>query len=541
MQTKTPPRFLREATGLVKEASAFDIFQFNTVSVCGVQMVPPWILLVPFIGAPLGPTFLLATIGAVSIGALYYILSVSMPRSGGDYVFGSRLLHPMAGILAGTMSGVLLGIVNGAWGATTWVPVGLSPLFTYLGAVWNNQSLMTLANTVTTPLLYGILAVIVTVGFAALLIVGGMRRYFAVQNVLCVTSIIVQFVIIGVLAFTDRNTFTQALNSFLTTFSLGHDQIISTATKLGWATPAAVSVALAFQAGPAVYGSMFWVEFSTSLGGEIKQVRRSQLIGIVGCLLFWTVLTFVTFFLMVNMVGYEFISAHDYLILQAPQGLGSLPAVPPYLLYVMVAGRNPFLAILVAIGLIAGTIPTVSWALILFSRSLFAMSFDRVLPSFLGDVSDRFHTPVKTLVLGAVVMLVWVVASILPQAASFASYFGVAQGFTLVVTFVVVGLGAMLFPFLKKDVYETVCPKIFRRNILGIPLISLLGFIIFVYNVQDWYFLMSFPQFYGITPQFLGALVGAAAFAVAAYAIAKNYRKKQGLDISYLFQTLPPE
>lgn len=536
-----PPKFLREATGLVKQASAFDIFQFNTVSVCGAQMVPPWILLVPFIGAPLGPTFLMATIGAVAIAALYYILAVSMPRSGGDYVFGSRLLHPMAGILAGVMSGVLLGIVNGAWGATTWVPVGLSPLFTYLGAMWNNQGLMTLATTVTQPIYYGALAVLVTVGFAALLIVGGMRKYFVVQNVLCVTSIITQFVIIGVLAFTDRNTFTQALNGFLATFSLGHDQLLSTAQSLGWASPAAVSLALAFQAGPAVYGSMFWVEFSTSLGGEIKQVRRSQLIGIVGCLLFWTVLTYVTFFLMVNMVGYEFISAHDYLILAHPEGLGSLPAVPPYLLYVMVAGRNPLLAAIVAIGLIAGTIPTVAWALILFSRSIFAMSFDRILPSFLGDVNDRFHTPVKTMTLGAVVMLVWVVASILPQAASFASYFGVAQGFTLVVTFVVIGLGAMVFPYVKKDMYETACPKIFRRKLLGIPLISLLGLVIFIYNLQDWYFLMSFPQYYGITPQFLGALVGAGIFAVVVYVAAKAYRKREGIDIAYLFKQLPPE
>ena len=220
------------------------------------------------------------------------------------------------------MSGVLLGIVNGAWGATAWVPVGLSPLFTYLGAMWNNQSLMTMATTVTQPMYYGSLAVLVTVGFAVLLIVGGMRKYFFVQNVLCITSIISQLVIIGVLAFTDRNTFTQAFNSFLATFSLGHNQILSTAQSLGWASPAAVSLALAFQAGPVVYGSMFWVEFSTSLGGEIKQVRRSQLIGIVGCLLFWTILTYATFFLMVNMVGYEFISAHDYLINGTPRGSG---------------------------------------------------------------------------------------------------------------------------------------------------------------------------------------------------------------------------
>src|SRR5208283_2979429 len=104
-----------------------------------------------------------------------------------------------------------------------------------------------------------------------------------------------------------------------------------------------------------------------------------------------------------------------------------------------------------------------------------AMSFDRVLPSFLGQVSDRFHTPIKTLVIGAFIMLVWVVATILPQAASFASYFGVAQGFLLVITFIVIGLGAMSFPYIRKELYETACPQVLRRKILGLPVISLLG------------------------------------------------------------------
>jgi hypothetical protein len=52
---------------------------------------------------------------------------------------------------------------------------------------------------------------------------------------------------------------------------------------------------------------------------------------------------------------------------------------------------------------------------------------------------------------------------------------------------------------------------------------------------------MSFPQYYGITPQFLGALVGAGIFAVVAYVAAKAYRKREGIDIAYLFKQLPPE
>jgi len=98
-----------------------------------------------------------------------------------------------------------------------------------------------------------------------------------------------------------------------------------------------------------------------------------------------------------------------------------------------------------------------------------------------------------------------------------------------------------LFPYIRKELYETAVPQVLRRKLLGLPVISLLGLVVFIYNLQDAYFLMDFPQYYGITPIFLGTLVGAGIFAVGAYVVAKAYRKKQGIDIAYLFKTLPPE
>jgi len=539
LETKGKGAFVREATGLVREASALDVFQFNGLSVTGVQMVPPWILLVPFIGAPLGPLLLIAVTGAILIGAMYYILSVSMPRSGGDYVLGSRMLHPLAGIFTGTMTGILAGIVLVSWGATAWVPTGLSPLLAFLGALWNDKGLMDMASTVTQPTFYGSLAVVALIVFTLLLGLGGMRKYFVVQNVLVGISIIAQLLIVGVLASTDHNTFVREFNSFLQPFDMGYDQILSGAQSSGWSAPAAVSLSLAFLAAPNLYGSMFWVQASSYLGGEIKHIRRSQLIGMVGCLLFWMALAISTFLLMINMVGYDFISAHDYLILKNPEALGSLPPVPQYLIYVMVAARNPAIATFIALGLIAGTIPVVPWALILFSRSIFAMSFDRILPSFLSDISERFHTALKTLVLCSVVSFGFIALAFLPQAAAFVTYFGVAQGFLYVITFVVIGFGAMLFPYLKKGLYETACP--FKGRLLGIPIISILGALVLIFNIQDGYFLMSFPQYYGVTPEFLGTLVAAGIFALVAYVVAKAYRKRQGIDISLIFKELPPE
>jgi hypothetical protein len=76
-----PPVFVRDATGLVREAGAFDVFAFNGLSVTGVQMVPSYLLTVPLLASYVlqGPTLLVSALGGLSIALLYYILSVSMP------------------------------------------------------------------------------------------------------------------------------------------------------------------------------------------------------------------------------------------------------------------------------------------------------------------------------------------------------------------------------------------------------------------------------------------------------------------------------
>jgi amino acid transporter len=541
MATKKAPVFVREATGLVREAGAYDVFAFNGLSVTGPQMVPPWLLTVPIIAsyALLGPTLLVSAIGGILIALLYYVLSVSMPRSGGDYVYGSRLLHPIAGIFAGTMTGVFAGVVLASWGATAWVPTGLVPLLAYFGSTMNNPGLMNMAAAATQPVYLGALAVVSVLGFTALLGLGGTKRYYIVQNVLVTLGIIGMVTLLGVLLMTDHNTFVTSLNEFLQPYNMNYNSLLSTAQTNNFVVPTSLSLLLILPAMVNIYGSTFWVQASGYLGGEIRHVKRSQLIGIIGSIVFWIIVCGSIFMLMINMAGYEFVSAHSYLLLNKPSALGTLPPVPQFLIYGLVAARNPFLAALIGIGIIAGTVPVVGWSLLIFSRSVFAMSFDRVLPSFFSEVNEKFHSPLKALVTCGLIALAFAVMNFLPQSAAFVTYFGAAQGFLYIITFIVIGFGAMLYPYLKKALYNDTCQ--FKKNIAGIPLISIIAAAVIIFNVIDGYYLMSLPQYYGVTPQFLGTLVIAIVFSIVLYPAAKAYRMRKGIDLSLAFKTLPPE
>src|SRR5574340_833024 len=61
---------------------------------------------------------------------------------------------------------------------------------------------------------------------------------------------------------------------------------------------------------------------------------------------------------------------------------------------------------LIVVGLFIGNIGWSWLSLVFISRLLLAWSFDRVMPQALAKVSDRFHTPVNAILLGAVLAII---------------------------------------------------------------------------------------------------------------------------------------
>src|SRR5260370_17089828 len=94
--------FIRNATGLVRELSLFDAFNL----VFSAVLIPVGITQVLSFAPTFWPganvllSFLFSIPLVLCFGLVYLYFTVAMPRSGGDYVWVSRVLGPGIGFLA---------------------------------------------------------------------------------------------------------------------------------------------------------------------------------------------------------------------------------------------------------------------------------------------------------------------------------------------------------------------------------------------------------------------------------------------------------
>ena len=97
-----PQVFVRNSTGLRKEAGVFDVFVYNVNNQnIGLGVV----FLISVLGAYVGGNFpLSAILGSLLVVPLYFVyskFSADIARSGGDYVWTSRIFGPTWGPLVG--------------------------------------------------------------------------------------------------------------------------------------------------------------------------------------------------------------------------------------------------------------------------------------------------------------------------------------------------------------------------------------------------------------------------------------------------------
>jgi amino acid transporter len=102
MPTRGDQVFARQATGLVREDSVFDATIFNLIW----ASLPLGIAIVVYYGpglylrTNLYVALLIAGLVALPIAATYALLASAMPRSGADYIWVSRNLHPALGFMS---------------------------------------------------------------------------------------------------------------------------------------------------------------------------------------------------------------------------------------------------------------------------------------------------------------------------------------------------------------------------------------------------------------------------------------------------------
>src|ERR671933_1622771 len=129
-----PETFQRRATGLVREAGTLDVLVYNMNFISlGLMTALVFLFSTAFYpGANLYVTALLMLVVVLPTSLVFAFFASAMPRSGGDYVYVSRTLHPALGMMSSFNNTVWWGIYGGVPSAF-FALFGLGPFFQTVG------------------------------------------------------------------------------------------------------------------------------------------------------------------------------------------------------------------------------------------------------------------------------------------------------------------------------------------------------------------------------------------------------------------------
>lgn len=529
--------FVREATGLVKTLSLKDVFIFNI-------FFTSFFLALVFVyedailegaGANLVPGLLLSTL-IISLQVMTYaLLSVAMPRSGGDYVWVSRTLHPSLGFIVSWSWVVWLAFWIG-FGANTFATIGLSSILATLGLATGNQALVSASQLVAAPMSALAIGTLVILLFAVI-VIAGMGVYVRAQLAAFIVGVAGTVAGFGYLAAISNADYVSAFNRAMEPYTSNPDTyhyIIAQAAQNGWTPPTtAITLAGMLSVLPAAFIAIPWVQGTTFIGGEIRNVKKSQIVGMLLALLFVGGVTAAIAAILVEKVGLEFLSAFSYLIYNNPSAIANVPLLPFVNSISFVVIPNPFLNVLAGVGFVLLGWMYIAQNMINDSRIIFAWSFDRLLPERFAGVSERFHTPVLATVLVSV--LGWVFLALITFEPALSV---VSSMFAFNFVMFIVGATALLFPYLKARLFES-SPVAWKIG--GVPLLSLFGLGTILLNAYNAYNYLVNPVYGVNTPISEELVVAVIVTGIVAYALARLYAKRKGVDTSLVFKEIPPE
>ncbi len=538
--TAKPEVFTRKASGLVRVMSPFSAFIYNILT---MGLIFPWTYLWAPGALPGGRLvwgILLAMILEIPIAFVYVWLSTALPRSGGDYVFQSRVF---GGGVAFTvvMSGYVIWILQ--WVALSgWLLsyLGFAPLFLGLGATMGNTSLATLGIWFTSST--GIVIVSILNALVALIILAsGFKNYVRLQAVMIVATLLAFVTMLVVLFLGSPVTSYGKIDDFALAVG-GVSDFVQTAIAASVAagidlTPPP-NLLFTILVAPIAWTSLQWATYSAQQNGEIKDARsfKSQTFIIVGSLIFTGILLALLAAALEKAVGTEFlyVAGAGYW-----SGVGEATIAGFWLwpnIIAVALTASPLVVLLIGFGYIMNSHQIVHNCYIGMTRVMVAMSLDRLLPESVSAVSERYHTPVNAHIYYFLASIpVILLYNLYPGWVSLTLGVTFACGYVFVITC----LAGALLPYRAKDVYEASPGAKYKLG--NTPWVTILGVIGFIGGGIMVMLFMLYPQL-GLTSTLAYAVVfGVLILSGIWYLLVKNAQKSRGIDVDYAFKEIPPE
>ncbi len=410
--------FARKTSGLVKELGAFESFSINLIS---LGPGPAFALFLTILVFTPGVNLMWATVLAALVGIpvviTYAIMAIEMPRSGGEYVYPSRLLHPYLGIVSGVsrMVNVIayaailpywLSILIIGPGLAAWGSLGGNAGFQSLGAA------LTPGTGSTNLLDIVIIGEVATFVLMALYVVMKPRLAFNLFSAMLILELVGIVVSLVLLLSVGHNGFVSAVNSYMAGQGYSGNYYADTAAfgaSSASSYGSSLSETLIFV--PLVFA--FYYMFTTApnyIAGEFQRSSRSIRLGMTASYILSVVFAVAIIAVFENVVGMDFLNGSVW---TSTYFLGGGPAPLPFAsglvsMPMFAAGGNNILLGLMFLG-------SVSWYLLwmilgfyIFSRYALSFSLDRMFPKALSAVSRRTHSPYAGIIvlslLGAILL-----------------------------------------------------------------------------------------------------------------------------------------
>jgi amino acid transporter len=524
--------FVRDATGLVRSLTYIDVL-FLSLAVTGPNYLS-YVLQMNFVGgvdpgADIVLSGIYGLLFMIPLCIMYYFFVIVMPRSGGDYVWLSRVLNPVVGFVGGWamwVSWIVLAAGTSVIFASVVVPVW----FASLGYSWNIPSWVSFASNFSNSYVIFLVALLF-LGAGILINSRGPTLYRRSMIILAVVQWIGTFICLYVLATTSNQTFVTAFNHY-GGVNATYTGIIQQAKSSGWTfTPIFTGATLlAIPFGVLWFNGFNW---SASASGEVRHVKTGMLWGIVGALIIDAIINLLGVYWGVNMVGYQFNQAALYLASNNPSQWPF--AVGPWLsLFTPMVVQNPVILFLIQLSWLTSWLWWVGALVFGVSRYVFAFSFDRMLPVRFADVNERYRFPFNATALCVVVGVIFIYLT------DFTTYIGTYLNSTAIfaIVWVLVSIAAIIFPYNKrtKELASTLPGGKWR-----VPLMSILGVVCFFAFCMTIYYAFTTPAVGPSTP-FSDVILGVI-FALGAliFVVRYFYLKRQGIDLLLATREIPPE
>ena len=528
--------FTRRATGVLREAKTRDAFYYNVMWSSVLLTFAFFWILYPFYYS--GSNLLVTAVIAGALGLpgafLYAILAHVMPRTGGDYVFNSRILHPAAGFMANFSYCFWLSVVYGVY--TTYIAAyGIGAWARMVAGMTGSTGWLSVGDWVSSHWGLFITGSGMMMVSAALFIAGGTRWFFRFQMV-CFFFYALSMVIVVVLGLASSSTsFLGHFNDYAANLGQSHaSAALDASAKAGGYAPSSGLNWHASLMAVSVLWFIFGFTYSSNyFAGEIRATKRAHLYSIPGAALLGIVVILILSPAYTHFASYAFNAKLGF---ADPAKYGFAGGAPAYPELSAIASGSVVWGTLILLGFTLGLIVWLPQTMMLISRSMFAWSFDRLMPEKLSYVDPRTRTPVFAL---AAITLLGIGSTAVYAFTTWFTTISVLLGLSLTLLFTAVS--GIVLPFRRPQLFES---SAFNQRLAGIPVLSIVASVaLAAFGFVIWILLTDPGSGTSIAhnPGKLELAVGVYALAGVVYLVAAAVRRSQGIDVRLAYQELPPE